>query len=64
MAKGPKVVNLHDYRETKYQRAVKKQKRDRLISRLDEFLERADTFFKLVGQRRDDGTTRPTHEDD
>lgn len=47
------VTRLDDYRTTtKYGRAVKKQSRDRLMSRINSFLCTADEFFQKANSKK------------
>ena len=46
------VTKLDDYRVSKYDRAVKKQKRDRILSRFSKFLSTADVFFKKTNSKK------------
>lgn len=47
-----KVIKLDDYRVSKYERAVKKQRKDRLMSSINKFLNRADEFFKKANSEK------------
>ena len=47
-----KVTKLDDYRVSKYDRAVKKQKKDNLLKRMSKFLKKAEVFFDKANSER------------
>lgn len=46
------VTNIDDFRVSRHDRAVKKQRRNRLVSRFNEFLQRAEVFFDKANSER------------
>lgn len=48
-----KITQLDDYRTTsRYSRAVKKQSRDRIVGKLNKFLDSASVFFNKADSER------------
>ena len=47
-----KIIKLEDWRTSKYDRAVKKQTRDRLMNSINNFLENAGVFLDKVNSKK------------